>query len=154
MSMSQSVPGTDTADREIPPADRGSIEQLIATYSAGIDQKDRALFESVFTDDVQFSMGEYVGPFKSRDELTSFIMHYHAPLDASQHRVANVRIIDFSGDTARVRSAIDAILVKNGHDEGETFRVTGFYEDDVVRVDGEDSLRAEQARGVDRAALR
>lgn len=113
--------------------DRSLIEDVVYAYAAGIDGKDRTLFEDVFTEQCVVSMGDFAGPFEGREQFTSFIMHFHAPLDASQHSVTNVRVIELDGDTARVQSAIDALLVNIDHPYGSTFRIVGFYCDQMVR---------------------
>jgi uncharacterized protein (TIGR02246 family) len=141
MTENQRTAAAASLGEDISAGDRGALEELIHAYAAGIDQKDADLFNSVFTEDVQFSLGEIVGPFDGLDELSSFMTHFHAPLDASQHRVSNMRIIAFDGAVATVRSAIDAVLVKSDHPEGNTFRITGFYEDEAVKADGRWRIR-------------
>ena len=128
-----------TAD--LSPADVLAIHAAIYAYSAGIDTKDYELFASVFTEDctVHYGSGDEMISYHGRDRLVAEMERIHRRLDASLHRVSNIRVStrDKSDvETVNCRSYVDALLVRAGADGGDTFQAIGFY-DDVLRHDGD-----------------
>jgi 3-phenylpropionate/cinnamic acid dioxygenase small subunit len=105
---------------------------VLYDYARAIDTKDWALFRSVFTDDCE--MTAPAGTTVGADTLTDHMRELHEELDGSLHRISNVQIISANGQTT-ARSYLDALLVRSGVANGETFRVTGTYADEFREVD-------------------
>jgi hypothetical protein len=127
--MTEAVP-----EGAIPPVDWIAFHQVLARYARGIDTKDWELFRTAFTEDCSLTYGEPWGPFADLDELVSFVRHYHGPLDSSQHSVTNLLVSELGDSHAVLHSDVDAVLVQQGHPDGPVFRVSGFYEDRLVRT--------------------
>jgi hypothetical protein len=109
------------------------IQQALYAYCGGIDTKDYDLFRAAFTDDVRASYGELFGPFDGLDQLATFMEVLHRDLDNSAHRVSNIYFLEFDGDSARVRSYVNAILVKVGHPGGDFLHAHGTYVNELRR---------------------
>lgn len=105
------------------------LRALIA-YATAIDTKDWELFGSLFSPDCTMT-----SPASTIDGVTTLTEHMrdlHAPLDASAHRITNATIA-VDGGRATAHSYLDALLVRAGHPEGSTFRVAGYYDDQLRR---------------------
>lgn len=109
------------------------IQQALHAYAGGIDMNDYDLFRSAFTDDVTATYGGQIGPFSGLDQLTKFMEVQHRDLDFSLHRITNHCLLEFDGETARIRTYVYATLVDEDHPEGDIFEVSGVYHDDLRR---------------------
>ncbi|MFC5752411.1 nuclear transport factor 2 family protein [Actinomadura rugatobispora] len=109
------------------------VERVLLDYATAIDTKDWELFGALFDPDC--TMTTAAGTISGAPALTRHMRDLHAPLDASAHRVTNVDIAE-TADGATARSYLDALLVRAGHPEGPTFRVVGFYDDELRRSAG------------------
>lgn len=123
--MTTSIARTPSAE------DLFGIQQALHAYAGGIDMKDFDLFRSAFTDDVTASYGDQIGPFSGLDQLTAFMEVQHRDLDFSLHRITNHYLLEFDGETARMRTYVYATLVDDDHPEGGIFDVSGIYHDDL-----------------------
>jgi hypothetical protein len=125
---------TDT----LTPEDALLIEAVLMKYATAIDTKQWALLGGVFTPDIRgfYSLtwesdwGELVG----LDEYTSAMAYNHQMLDASQHRISNIRVTLHDGDHATVDSYNNAVLIKRHEPAGEVFQEYGSYHDEMVRT--------------------
>lgn len=109
------------------------IEQTLLTYTRGIDSKDYKLFRSGLTEDVYAAYAPPIGPFEGLDPLATWMEVSHAKLDASTHRVTNVALVEFGGDTATVESYVEVLLLRVGHPGGDYFEPIGIYTDRLRR---------------------
>ena len=114
-------------------SDKLEIHELLARYARGVDDRDWALYRSVFTDDATIdysSAGLAVG---TRDEVASFLEQGFVAIPWTQHYITNVEI-SLDGDTASVRAMFYNPMMLPGKDEPSS--CGGFYHHDLVRTDG------------------
>jgi ketosteroid isomerase-like protein len=115
--------------------DAVAIERVLMRYAWAIDTKDWDAFRSVFTDDCSLTYGvEWGPPLTGLDELASFVIHIHSPLDGSLHNTTNILVTSADDQAVGVSSAVDAFLVRRGAPDGDTLRVIGTYDDQLVRT--------------------
>jgi hypothetical protein len=118
----------------VSPEDWIAMHDAAMRYAAGIDTLDMDLFRSAFKEDVVMTYGEPWGPIEGIDALVGFIDPFHRRLDATQHSTTNFRVVEYQGDTAITRCAVDALLVLRGHPGGDWFRRDGHYIDRMERA--------------------
>jgi 3-phenylpropionate/cinnamic acid dioxygenase small subunit len=125
----------------LPAEDLLAIQDLVHRYSAGIDRKDWDLLAGVFTPDCEVV---YAAADAGDDLVYTGNAAYvaamettHRDLDGSLHRVSNLRVLEADADSATVRCYVDAVLFRAEAPGGDFFQALGFYDDQVVRRDGE-----------------
>jgi SnoaL-like domain len=116
------------------PIDELAIRSLLIRYSTAIDTKDWQLFRGCFTDSCEARYGGLA--WRGADDLTAVFAESHAPLDDSLHRVLNISVLDYAGDTATARSYCDALLIRRGAPGGPVLQVHGVYSDSLRRQRG------------------
>ena len=115
-------------------AERDAIFDVLVRYATGIDRRDWDLFRSCFTDDCHVAY-EGIGTWDSVEAITAFMVEVHAPVGHTLHRMSNVAVeVDPDGTRGRARSYVDALLMAPDGRHGVV--ATGFYDDELVRVDG------------------
>ena len=115
-------------DRE----DRQDISDLLVRYATGIDQRDWALFRTVFTDDCELDYGE-IGIWRGIDAVAEFMEQSHAAAGPTMHRMSN-QVIIVDGDKAEARTYVDALILVGDNTSG--VNAIGFYDDEIVRTNG------------------
>ncbi len=101
-------------------ADRQKILDVLADYAWGNDAKDEATLHAVFADDARFvltiaGVEEPVGPFQGREAIVDFIYPtIKAQTDQRRHVIPNVRFLDETEDTAKVRAYLILNVIDNG----------------------------------------
>jgi hypothetical protein len=118
----------------IPPEDWISMHEATMRYAAGIDTLDMDLFRSAFKEDVVMTYGDPWGPIEGLEALVGFTDPFHRRLDASLHSTTNFRVVEYHGDSAVTRCAVDALLVMRGRPGGDWFRRDGHYIDRIERT--------------------
>lgn len=111
--------------------DKLEIHELLARYARGVDDKDWALYRSVFTVDAHIdytSAGAIAG---SIDEVAGFLEQGFTVIPWSQHYITNVEI-DLDGDSARVRAMFFNPMQLPGVEGSSS--CGGFYHHDLVRT--------------------
>jgi 3-phenylpropionate/cinnamic acid dioxygenase small subunit len=111
--------------------DKLEIHELLAHYARGVDDRDWALYRSVFTDDAYIdysSAGAAAGP---RDEVAAALEAGFVTIPWSQHYITNVEI-DLDGDEAKVRAMFFNPMQLPGMDEPSY--CGGFYHHELVRT--------------------
>ena len=111
--------------------DKLEIHELLARYARGVDDKDWALYRSVFTADAHIdytSAGAIAG---SIDEVAEFLEQGFTVIPWSQHYITNVEI-DLDGDGARVRAMFFNPMQLPGVEGSSS--CGGFYHHDLVRT--------------------
>jgi SnoaL-like domain len=113
--------------------DRLSINETLVRYGTGIDFKQWNLFRSCWTEDCHADYGGGI-VFDGVDSLVEGMTRIHSKLTQSEHRLTNVDVLTWDGETATARSYTHAILV-NANDPDETaFLIAGYYHDQLVRA--------------------
>ena len=113
--------------------DRQDISDLLVRYATGIDQRDWALFRTVFTGDCELDYGE-IGAWKGVDAVTEFMEQVHAMAGHTLHRLSN-QVITVDGDRATARTYVDALIMSGDNTSGVAgVNGIGFYDDDLVRT--------------------
>jgi 3-phenylpropionate/cinnamic acid dioxygenase small subunit len=118
-----------------PPEDWIALHSVLMAYAHGIDHHKWDLLRSCFTEDCHVTYGDPWGPLDGIEIFMKFMIEFHEPLDDSSHSTTNVRVVEYDGDTATTHCSVDALLVRNGHPDGDHLRVAGHYVDRFVRTD-------------------
>ncbi|MER6981210.1 nuclear transport factor 2 family protein [Streptomyces carpinensis] len=118
-----------------------AASRLLAAYAWLIDDRRWTDFGEVFTDDVVADYEAFT--CRGADALGSRMESIHAGLDATQHLVGSVLVTGRAGDV-RVRSHVQATLVKRGLPGGRSLTVGARYDDRIVR--GADGWRIAERR--------
>ena len=110
-----------------------AIREVLNNYARACDSRDWALFDKVFTHDVDFNYGgEYSA--KGRDKLVKLIKNSLGGCGPTQHLLGNFSIT-ISGDTASCYCYVRAFHVGRGDKKGQLYEVWGAYEDKLVKED-------------------
>lgn len=104
------------------------ISNVLLRYASGIDSRDWNLFRTCFTEDAQLDYG-VLGHWNSADAVTRFMEVSHS--GPSQHRLSNFDIT-ITGNQARARSYVDAIVLRPGGWGGA--QTIGYYDDELVQT--------------------
>ncbi|WP_319456770.1 MULTISPECIES: nuclear transport factor 2 family protein [unclassified Mycobacterium] len=110
--------------------DRDEIFDLTVRYATAIDSHQYSLLTEVFTDDAQLDYG-VVGQWTGSAEVAQFMEAAHSGAAHTMHRMTN-QVIDIDGDTAQVRTYVDALILA---ENGSGVNPAGYYDDHVVRTD-------------------
>jgi uncharacterized protein (TIGR02246 family) len=125
-------------------ADRLALQDVMARYAAGVDERDFELYASLFADDVEV-VGFAPKPFQGRD---AWVAHVRGALErygATQHLLSPV-LAEIDGDHARCRTDVQALHdVAGGGDEVLVLWAT-YVTDMVRRPDGWQIRRHELIR--------
>jgi 3-phenylpropionate/cinnamic acid dioxygenase small subunit len=129
--------GWSTGTAHVPaiePVEELAIRALLIRYATAIDTKDWRLFRSCFADDCCARFGGLT--WHGADAVADVFRKAHSPLDDSMHRVLNIAVLAYDGDTATSRSYCDAVLVRRAAPGGDVLHVQGVYADDLRRREG------------------
>lgn len=116
---------------------RHEVTEVLVRYATGIDRRDWALFRTCFTEDCDADYGD-IGHWHGVEEITDWMTRTHEPCGHTLHRITNVAVDASSSDgddRVQARSYVDALVL--GADNRAGVRAAGFYDDDLVRTDGE-----------------
>jgi hypothetical protein len=109
------------------PEAKAEITELLFRYATSLDQRDFAMFATIWTDDVHADY-DGVGSWDGLAAFAEFMEKIHARCGESLHRVTNPVVWEEDG-RVRARSYVDAIVVVSDTD---AMRAIGQYEDEVV----------------------
>ena len=84
-------------------ADRIEINDLLTTYATSVDNKDWAMYRTVFTPDAFIDYESAGGVKGTLDEVVAWMETTMAGFPMTQHLVANVGV-ELDGDAAKVRA--------------------------------------------------
>jgi hypothetical protein len=117
---------------KMPETDRDAITSLINLYALAVDSQRWELFDRLFTANVVVDYGEGA-IWTERDSFKKAFASIHAPLDSTQHIMSGhqMRII---GDEANAFTYGAWTLMRYGADGGDTWRGSGWYDDQLVRA--------------------
>ena len=108
------------------------IQHLAQCYADGVMQRDADIWGDTFTEDGEWHLGPGAEPVKGRDNLKAFWSNVMAGYPNVLHWV-QPGIVDVQGDTATARFYIQE-NIKDA--KGESFRMAGVYNDEVVKENG------------------
>lgn len=112
--------------------DRAEVAEVAVRYANGIDRRDWAAFRSCFTDGCVLDYGR-LGTWRCADAVTRHMDETHRRYGVTLHRITNVECTLTDG-VAQMRSYVDAVLY--WPDGTPAVQARGFYDDDLVKVDG------------------
>ncbi|MBW2424329.1 MAG: nuclear transport factor 2 family protein [Deltaproteobacteria bacterium] len=110
--------------------DHQEIMATLARYSTALDQRDWALLDQVFTEDLVYDAGEWIT--RSRSEYLDRLRPYLEGCGPTQHLLGNYRI-EIDGDEARSAVYVRAFHVGTRELSETTYEMFGEYRDELVR---------------------
>lgn len=119
--------------------------KVMAEYAWLIDDRRWTEFGEVFTVDAVADYEAFT--CHGADALGSRMESIHADLDATQHLIGSVLVTAAEGGL-RVRSQVQATLVRRGLPGGGSVTVGARYDDQMVRVAGGWRIAERRTRGL------
>lgn len=114
-------------------SDRLEIQELFTLYAHAIDDRDYALFDSVFSPDAVIDYSEVGGAKLPRDEMKGWLKDAMKDYPTFQHLSATSRI-QIDGDTAKSRTILFNPMVMTHEGEERVFFVGLWYNDTLART--------------------
>ena len=115
--------------------DKAAIIEVMNLYAFALDAHEWDLFDGIFTEDVVMDMGLIGVTWTGRTEFKQGLQNSCAALDAHQHLMTG-HLVHVDGDTARAFCYGNWTLVREAAEGGRTWLGMGWYNDELVRVDG------------------
>lgn len=118
-------------------ADRSAIENTLASWALGYDQREPARMERCFTPEADLIMdiggAEQMGPYVGRPEVMKhFTDHHEIQTDQRRHVTTNIVIEDETDNSASVVSYLTLLVTD---ESGTRLQAAGVYRDQFVRTD-------------------
>jgi ketosteroid isomerase-like protein len=119
-------------------ADRSEIENVLASWALGYDERDVGRMAACFTADAVMTLdiggGEKMGPYEGHAQVMKhFTDHHEVQTDQRRHVTTNIVIDDATDTSATVTSYLSLMVT----DKGTTrLQATGVYRDQFV-LDGD-----------------
>jgi len=115
-------------------ADRIALMDVMLKYAKGVDQRDMALYASVFADDVEV-LGFGADTYHGRDAWVAYVVEALKQYGPTQHMLGP-QLAEVNGDTAHCRTDVQAhhYLIS---DPTKTVTLWATYNTDMKRVNGE-----------------
>lgn len=109
-----------------------AIKQVVNLYGFAVDTQRWALFDRIFTDDID---ADYSPSAHWRDLATfkSDFAVYHDPFDGTQHAMMS-HLVHVDGDRANALTYATWRLIRRGLDGGSFWEGQGWYDDVLVRT--------------------
>lgn len=117
--------------------DREEIGQVIVNYGLTFDMQDWSLHRSVFTDEIEMDFSASIGDgleTMRADDWVEGVKPFFANLRGTQH-IAMPLVIQIDGDTAYVRSMLNASHHLPNSYGGSVQTMVGYYDNWLVRTD-------------------
>lgn len=118
-------------------------------YAAAIDRRDWPALQRCFTEDATITFGR-PATRGSRAEFLAWAPRFHNSLGPTLHQVST-HTATVTGPAATARCHLHAVLVDP--DGGGALSVFGWYDDELVRTDGEWRIRVRDFHPVWRSRL-
>jgi len=115
-------------------ADRIALMDVMLKYAKGVDQRDMALYASVFADDVEV-LGFGAETFHGRDAWVTYVTKALEAFGPTQHMLGP-QLATVSGDTAHCRTDVQALHYLKD-EPTKTLTLWATYNTDMKRVAGE-----------------
>ncbi|HVX21029.1 MAG TPA: nuclear transport factor 2 family protein [Acidimicrobiales bacterium] len=117
---------------------RGAIENTLAAWALGYDEREPERMAACFTEDAVMTMDiagdEQMGPFVGHAEVMGlFTEHHGIQTDQRRHVVTNVVIDDPTDEGVPVTSYLTLLVTNDGELRAQA---TGVYRDVFVERDG------------------
>ena len=122
--------------------DKVAIKELISKHAITFDTGDSEGFANCFNEDAVWEAESLGGQWKGRKELRTICDAVDKLFPGSHHFTYN-HVIDVKGDKAH---SICELMAFASTPEGIYPIIQGFYEDDLVKVDGKWLISHRQAR--------
>jgi hypothetical protein len=122
----------------VSPEDFLEICDLRYTYATGVDNRDWALYRTIFTDRVAIDFSSYNGQpatDMTADEWVAGIQPLFRGLAATQHSMTNPRVT-VDGDEATLTMYMQAEHFLDHDDPTAWFTIGGYYTDQIRRTRG------------------
>ena len=115
-------------------ADRIALMDVMLKYAKGVDQRDMALYASVFADDVEV-VGFGADTYHGRDAWVGYVTQALKAYGPTQHMLGP-QLATVDGDTAHCRTDVQALhyLIEK---PDTTLTLWATYNTDMKRVGGE-----------------
>ncbi len=115
-------------------ADRIALTDVMLRYAKGVDQRDMALYASVFADDVEVvGFGEVA--FHGRDRWVAYVTEALKAYGPTQHMLGP-QLATVDGDTAHCRTDVQALHYLKA-EPNKTLTLWATYNTDMRRTAGE-----------------
>jgi 3-phenylpropionate/cinnamic acid dioxygenase small subunit len=121
---------SDAVDRT---ADRLAINELLATYSWALTDRDWSAWRAVFTDDAQLDYSTAGGPVSGVDEAVEWLGPTLAGFERTLSHGGNT-VITFADDECATVRSIYTMTMKLAGDTPTFIQASGWYDDVVVRT--------------------
>ena len=115
--------------------DKAAIIEVMNLYAFALDAHEWDLFDRIFTEDVVMDMGLIGVTWTGRTEFKQALQNSCAALDAHQHSMTG-HLVYVDGDTAHAFCYGNWTLVREAAEGGRTWMGMGWYDDELVRIDG------------------
>lgn len=115
--------------------DYQAICETLYRYAYALDNRDWAMYRSIFADEVNFDFSTYHGRPAVRmraDDLVASAAELFAGFSATQHTMSKP-IVEIDGDSARCSMYIQAAHSVDPDPEAPWFIMGGHYEDHLIR---------------------
>lgn len=124
----------------VDPQDRAAIVDALYRFGAGMDQRDRALFESAFSPAASLDLsgaarrlGFELPVIQGREAITEAIMAEVSRVDTT-HTITNPRITGYDGRRARLSALVEAQNLPRG-DHSRHLLLKNIYTVDLTKQD-------------------
>ena len=115
-------------------ADRIALMDVMLRYAKGVDQRDMALYASVFADNVEVvGFGEET--FHGRDQWVGYVSEALKAYGPTQHMLGP-QLATIDGDTAHCRTDVQALHYLKA-EPNKTLTLWATYNTDMKRTAGE-----------------
>ena len=114
---------------------KAEIIEALNLYAFALDARQWDLFDRIFTEDVVVDLGPAAVSWSNRAEFKQGFKNFHDTLDNHQHTMMG-HLVHVEGDTAYAFSYGNWLLVREAAEGGPAWLGTGWYDDELVRIDG------------------
>ncbi len=115
-------------------ADRIALMDVMLRYAKGVDQRDMALYASVFAEDVEV-VGFGAETFHGRDNWVGYVTTALQAYGPTQHMLGP-QLATVDGDTAHCRTDVQALHYLKT-EPNKTLTLWATYNTDMKRIGGE-----------------
>ena len=115
-------------------ADRIALMDVMLRYAKGVDQRDMALYASVFADDVEV-VGFGEDTFHGRDQWVGYVTDALKAYGPTQHMLGP-QLATVNGDTAHCRTDVQALHYLAA-EPNKTLTLWATYNTNMKRIGGE-----------------
>ncbi len=116
-------------------SDRDALQDLMLTYAAAVDERDRARYAGCFAADVEV-IGFGAGPVSGRDNWLAYVFSALEKYQASQH-LLGPPLANVDGDRASLRTDFQAMHRFKDGGEATRFTLWATYHTEARRIDGQ-----------------